>query len=78
MSTEPTGHRVNWEYVETALDVVCRVRDVSLREAAIEIGVSPSALTRIRQGKHLSADGLAALMAWMFPSQIPAWIEVPS
>jgi transcriptional regulator with XRE-family HTH domain len=71
-----SGHRVNWVYVADALDVVCQARDMSLREVAIEIGISPSGLTRLRQGKHLSADALASLMVWMFPASVPRWIEV--
>lgn len=69
-----SGYRVDWSYVADALDVVCQSRDVSLRDVATEIGISPSGLTRLRQGKHLSADALAALMAWMFPAAIPKWI----
>jgi hypothetical protein len=68
-------HRVNWAALADALDMACEIRDVSLRDVATEIGISPSGLTRLRQGLHLSADGVATLVAWLYPQRIPHWIE---
>lgn len=68
-------HAVDWEWVAEALALACVVRGMTMREVAGEIGIPASGLTRLRQGKHLSADALAALMAWLFPTQIPLWIK---
>ncbi len=65
---------VDWSKLADAVDMACEIRNVSLRDVAEQIGVSPSGLTRLRQGKHLSADGLAALVAWLYPQRIPHWI----
>ena len=67
-------HRVDWAKIVDAVEMACDIRDVSLRDVAEEIGIAPSGLTRLRQGKHLSANGLAALVAWLFPKNIPVWI----
>jgi transcriptional regulator with XRE-family HTH domain len=67
-------HQVDWARVADVLEMACELRDVSLRDVAEEIGISPSGLTRLRQGKHLSADGLASLAAWLFPKNIPTWV----
>lgn len=69
------SHVVDWHKIEDALDMACEIRDVTLRDVAEQIGISPSGLTRLRQGKHLSADGLAALVAWLYPQRIPLWIK---
>jgi transcriptional regulator with XRE-family HTH domain len=68
-------HVVDWPKLCEALEMACEIRGMSLRDVATEIGISPSGLTRIRQGTHLSADGLAALVAWLFPSSVPLWIK---
>lgn len=68
------SHRVDWHKIADAVEMACDIRDVSLRDVAEEIGISPSGLTRLRQGKHLSADGLASLVAWSFPTKVPVWI----
>lgn len=66
--------RVDWNKIADAVEMACEIRGMTLREVSDEIGISPSGLTRLRQGKHLSADGLAALVAWLFPKSIPVWI----
>lgn len=66
---------VDWDRIADSLEMACQIRGVSLREAADTVGVSPSALTRLRQGKHLSADGLASLTAWLFPKDVPFWFK---
>jgi transcriptional regulator with XRE-family HTH domain len=39
--------------------------DVSARELAKAIGIAPSTITRIKQGKMPDADGLAKIILWM-------------
>lgn len=68
-------HVVDWGKIADAVEMACEIRDVSAAEAAGQIGLSPSALTRLRQGKHLSADNLAALVAWLYPQRIPHWVK---
>lgn len=45
------------------------------RIVAEQCGIPASGLTRLRQGKHLSADALAALVAWLYPARLPNWIK---
>lgn len=72
-------HAVDWPRLAEMLDLACEMRDMNLRQVAQESGVSASGLTRLRQGYHLSADALAALVAWLYPKRIPTWItEEPS
>lgn len=66
--------RVDWQKITEDMHMACLNRRVSLRDIAGEIGISPSGLTRLRQGQHLSADGLAALVLWLYPNVRPAWI----
>lgn len=68
-------HEVDWVKILDALDMACEIRGMSLRDVATTIGIPPSGLTRLRQGKHLSADALAALVAWLFPHSTPLWIK---
>lgn len=72
--TAPT-HAVDWDRVADSLEMACHIRGVSLRDVAEEVGISPSGLTRLRQGKHLSADALASLVAWLFPKDVPFWFK---
>lgn len=65
---------VNWAKLADSLEMACEIRGMSLRDVAREIGISSSTLTRLRQGKHLDSDGLASLVAWLYPSSIPLWI----
>lgn len=68
-------HVVDWQRVVDTLELACEMRGTSLRGVAKEIGIPASGLTRLRQGKHLSADALAALIAWLYPVSIPKWIK---
>lgn len=68
-------HVVDWVKLVDGVEMACEIRDVSLQEVADAIGISASGLTRLRQGKHLEADGLAALVAWLYPQRIPHWIK---
>lgn len=67
-------HVVDWVKLVEAFDMACEIRDVSQRDVAAAIGISGSGLTRLRQGGALSADALAALVAWLYPKRIPHWI----
>lgn len=69
-------HVVDWPRLIEAVEMACEIRDCSLRDVATAIGVSPSALTRMRQGSGLSADGLASLVAWLYPASMPTWIAL--
>ena len=68
-------HVIDWAKIREALELACEIRDMSLRDVATEIGISPSGLTRLRQGQHLEADALASLVAWLFPRSFPIWIK---
>lgn len=72
--TDPK-HAVDWDRIADSVEMACQIRGVSLRDISEAVGISPSGLTRLRQGKHLSADGLAALVAWLFPRDVPFWIK---
>jgi transcriptional regulator with XRE-family HTH domain len=69
-----SAHVVNWPRLVDAVEMACEIRDCSLRDVATATGISPSGLTRMRQGNALSADGLASLVAWLYPASIPTWI----
>lgn len=68
-------HVVNWARIADVLELACEMREASLRDVAADCGIPASGLTRLRQGKHLSADALAALVAWLYPGRIPSWIK---
>lgn len=74
-STIPTRYVVDWPRLVESVEIACEIRGCSLRDVATAIGVSPSGLTRLRQGNALSADGLASLVAWLYPASIPTWIK---
>lgn len=59
-----------------ALDAQRRTREMSWRQVAKEVGVSPSTITRMKEQKRPDVDGFAALVAWL---GIPAeqFIYVP-
>ena len=64
------GDRVSrWELDITklalAVETVLTHRGLSSRKGAAEIGLSPSTLTRLKQGQKPGADGLIALLAWL-------------
>lgn len=66
--------RIDWPRLITALDVATEYHGLTDRDAAQKIGISASAICRLRQGKAMSADGLAALVAWLYPSSCPSWV----
>ncbi|CAL9606348.1 hypothetical protein SUDANB95_05497 [Actinosynnema sp. ALI-1.44] len=70
-----TSHAVDWARLIESVDIACEVRGCSMRDVAAAIGVAPSSLTRMRQGQALAADGLASLVAWLYPASAPTWIK---
>jgi hypothetical protein len=66
---------VDWPKLAEALDMACEIRNMTLRDVADELRIAPSGLTRMRQGKHLSTDAVAGLVAWLYPQRIPIWIK---
>jgi len=48
-----------------ALDAARQARDLSWRQAAKEIGVSPSLLSRLANGQRPDADGFVTLARWL-------------
>lgn len=55
--------------------MACAIRGISVNQAGAQMGISSASLFRLRQGKTLEADCLAALVAWLYPSRIPHWIR---
>jgi transcriptional regulator with XRE-family HTH domain len=51
--------------LHAALDAERRARDVSWRQLAKEVGVSPSTLTRLANGHRPDVDAFAALVHWL-------------
>jgi transcriptional regulator with XRE-family HTH domain len=49
----------------SALDAERRARDISWRQLAKEVGVSPSTLTRLANGHRPDVDAFAALVHWL-------------
>lgn len=66
--------RIDWPRLIQTLDVAKEYHGLTDRGVAECVGISASSLTRLRQGKALTAEGLAALVAWLYPSSCPAWI----
>ena len=67
--------RVDWRGLALDLEAARVSRGVSLRTAATQMGVSVSALTKLRHGeRRLSADGVARLVVWLYPQHTPEWI----
>lgn len=66
--------RIDWPRLIRTLDIAAEYHGLTDRAVAEQVGVSPSSLTRLRQGKALSADGLASLVAWLYPSSCPSWV----
>lgn len=75
---ETTTHRVVWSKLWDSLEMAMDIRDMSMRDVAGIIGVSPSSLTRLKQGHALEGDALASLVAWLFPSRVPTWVDTRS
>ncbi len=61
---ELENSRLNLALLSRAIDAACRDQDLSLRQLAGHLGIAPSTLTRIRQGKRPDAEALAVLVTW--------------
>jgi transcriptional regulator with XRE-family HTH domain len=48
----------------TALDLQRAARRLTWKQVAAQAGISPSTLTRMKQGKRPDVDSMAALAAW--------------
>jgi transcriptional regulator with XRE-family HTH domain len=57
--------RIDVRAVQDALDQVRIQRALSWRQLAVEIGVSPSLLSRLRNGYKPDADGFMTLVQWL-------------
>lgn len=57
--------KVNIDALRAALDAERSARDLSWRQLAAEIGVTPSLLSRVRNGYKPDADGFATLVTWL-------------
>lgn len=57
--------KVNIEALYAAMNATRIERGLSWRQVAAEIGVSPSTLTRMAQGKCPDLNAFAAMVAWV-------------
>jgi transcriptional regulator with XRE-family HTH domain len=57
--------RLDTEALYAALDAQRQGRDLSWRQLAKEVGVSPSTMTRLAQGQRPDVDAFAALVQWL-------------
>lgn len=57
--------RIDTDALYGALDAVRRQRDLSMRQLAKEIGVSPSLLSRLANGYRPDADGFVTLTRFL-------------
>jgi len=64
MSTRTT-HRLDTDALHVAIYGRMYAERLSTRDAAEQIGISPSTLTRIKQGKCPDADALVSLLSWL-------------
>lgn len=60
-----SGHTVDVEKLGLVLDAVRNLQALSQRELARILGVSPSTLTRLNQGRMPSASALASICVWL-------------
>lgn len=68
-------HVIDWPRLAIAVDEVRAHHGLSDRALAEQLGFSFTTLSRLRNGKHVSADALAAIVAWLYPHQVPPWIR---
>lgn len=68
-------HTIDWPRLALAVDEVRAHHGLSERALAAQLGFSFSTISRLRNGHQVSADAVAALVAWLYPHQIPAWIR---
>lgn len=66
---------VDWVKLARDLYATCRERHTTLTAAGDAMGISTTELSKLRRGTPLSAAGLACLLAWLYPEDIPDWIR---
>ena len=59
------GSRLDTNALFAALDAKRQSRDLSWRQLAKEVGVSPSTMTRLANGQRPDVDAFAALVRWL-------------
>lgn len=64
MSTHTT-HRLDTDALHLAPYARMHAEKLTARQLAEQVGVSPSTLTRIKQGQRPDADGLVTLLVWL-------------
>lgn len=57
--------RVNVAALYAALDAARTARDLSWRQLAAAVGVSPSTMTRMANGNHPDVNAFVALVTWL-------------
>lgn len=57
--------RLNTDALYGALDAERLARELSWRQLAKEVGVSPSTMTRLANGQRPDVDAFAALVRWL-------------
>lgn len=67
-------HVVNWGRIAYAVEENRKRLGLSDRKLGKQLGIDYCALSRLRHGSALSADNLATLVAWLYPTQVPDWI----
>lgn len=58
-------HRLDTDALHPAIYARMHARNLTARQVAQETAVSPSTLTRIKQGTCPDADALVSLLAWL-------------
>lgn len=57
--------KVDIPALQLAIESVQRYRRTSAREVALEIGVPPSTLTRLKDGHRLDVDAFVSMLEWL-------------
>jgi transcriptional regulator with XRE-family HTH domain len=61
---ELENSRLNLSVLSKAIEAARVEQGISLRQLAAHLGITPSTLTRVRQGKRPDAEALAVLATW--------------
>ncbi len=65
MAESARAGRFDAQALYAALDAQRQSRGLSWQAAALEIGISPSTLTRTRLGGRMEVDGMLAMVRWL-------------
>lgn len=63
--TDTSRHVLDTAALHHAIAAVALHRGISARTVSTETGLSPSTLTRLKNGQKPDADGLVSLLAWL-------------